>query len=39
MITISFVGLLVAIIAGMIVGQLIISLIEKRQQVLKCVWP
>ena len=31
MITISFVGLLVAIIAGTIVGQLIISLIEKRQ--------
>ena len=39
MITISFVGLLVAIIAGTIVGQLIISLIEKRQQVLKYVWP
>ena len=38
MITISFVGLLVAIIAGTIVGQLIISLIEKRRQVLKCVW-
>ncbi len=38
MITISFVGLLVAIIAGTIVGQLIISLIEKRQQVLKYVW-
>ena len=38
MITISFVGLLVAIIAGTIVGQLIISLIEKRQQVLKCDW-
>jgi|GEM_PF-1441680 len=31
MITISFVGLLVAIVAGAIVGQLIISLIEKRQ--------
>ena len=39
MITISFVGLLVAIIAGTTVGQLIISLIEKRQQVLKYVWP
>ena len=39
MITISFVGLLVAIIAGTIVGQLIISLIEKRQQVLKYDWP
>lgn len=31
MITISFVGLLVVIVAGTIVGQLIISLIEKRQ--------
>lgn len=31
MITISIAGLLVAIVAGTIVGQLIISLIEKRQ--------
>lgn len=31
MITISFVGLLVAIVAGTIVGQLIIFLIEKRR--------
>ena len=31
MITISFAGLLVAIVAGTIVGQLMISLIEKRQ--------
>lgn len=31
MITISFAGLLAAIVAGTIVGQLIISLIEKRQ--------
>ncbi len=30
MITISFVGLLVAIVAGTVVGQLIIALIEKR---------
>ena len=31
MITISFAGFLVAIVAGTIIGQLIISLIEKRQ--------
>ena len=31
MITISIAGLLVAIVVGTIVGQLIISLIEKRQ--------
>ena len=31
MITISFAGLLVAIVAGTIVGQLTISLIEKRR--------
>ena len=39
MITISFVSLLVAIIAGTIVGKLIISLIERDRRVLKCVWP